>query len=102
MPPLSHFFIPFTPIDFSWLFSTNLFNSFKMIIRPALISTLLLAVLIFVCTTSPTKRSSDVEQIVKSASDDNEYRAVTLSNEIRCVLVSDTSTEIAAVQLQVG
>ena len=73
-----------------------------MIIRPALISTLLLAVLIFVCTTSPTKRSSDVEQIVKSASDDNEYRAVTLSNEIRCVLVSDTSTEIAAVQLQVG
>ena len=73
-----------------------------MIIRPALISTLLLAVLILVCTTSPTKRSSDEEQIVKSASDDNEYRAVTLSNKIRCVLVSDTSTEIAAVQLQVG
>jgi len=59
-------------------------------------------VLILVCTTSPTKRSSDEEQIVKSASDDNEYRAVTLSNKIRCVLVSDTSTEIAAVQLQVG
>ena len=39
---------------------------------------------------------------MKSASDDNEYRAVTLSNGIRCVVVSDRSTELAAVEIRVG
>ena len=39
---------------------------------------------------------------MKSASDDNEYRALTLSNGIRCVVVSDRSTELAAVQLEIG
>ena len=76
-----------------------------MLAGKTIVYVLVTTLLISFCFASPTSRktrSSDVEQIVKSASDDNEYRAVTLSNEIRCVLVSDTSTEIAAVEIRVG
>ena len=62
-------------------------------------------ILISLCIAFPTSRearSSGDGEIVKSASDDNEYRAVTLSNGIRCVVVSDRSTELAAVEIRVG
>ena len=54
------------------------------------------------CCASPVSRGEDPEEIVKSESDDNEYRAVTLSNKIRCVLVSDRTTEMAAVEIRIG
>ena len=55
------------------------------------------------CCASPVSRGEDpVQEIVKSESDDNEYRAVTLSNKIRCVLVSDRTTEMAAVEIRIG
>ena len=54
------------------------------------------------CLPSPIKREEDPREIVKSESDKNEYRAVTLSNNIRCVLVSDRSTDMAAVEIRVG
>ena len=53
-------------------------------------------------STSRTQGGEDPEEIVKSESDDNKYRAVTLSNKIRCVLVSDRTTEAATVVLSVG